>query len=487
MKIQVIPIVIALALAGHVAHAGTPSEVDATFGPDAGHYRFNKANHGESVYDSTIDSQGRILLAFLMEDSAQASVYHPAVIRLLADGYIDPSFGFLGLWTDTNVEAVATATTTIAIAVDSSDRPIVGWTFEFDQMGIPNRDWMMKRLTSAGLTDVTKTIAFDLGIGGSGDRLDELLDLRVLTDGRVVLAGGAQYSGVDWDYAVAVLKADGLGGLVLDTGFDGDGRRSVSFDLGGSDYDTASVVAVDTVGLILAGWSNSASGNQLTVCRLDLTDGTFDPTFDTDGKAAYPYAPLIGGARPVRAVDAWPLVSGGLVLAAVVTDSGFDSMAALKIESSGAVVPSFGSLGWLRRVPTYPGLPFDTASSRATGITIDGSRVVISGTISDPLDAGQSLGVVLVTDANGADDVTFSSDGFEYYSFEPAGEQVGTGFGAVHVVTDGKAILTGSMRGITSGTVRNDVDVLATRIFLTDTETGLIFADGFESGGTSAW
>ncbi len=84
--------------------------VDITFGPDSGHYRYNRDSSSEGVLDAAIDSQGRILLAFLMEDGSSPGTYWPAIMRLKADGYGDTSFGFLGLWFEGTVEATAECT-----------------------------------------------------------------------------------------------------------------------------------------------------------------------------------------------------------------------------------------------------------------------------------------------------------------------------------------------------------------------------------------
>ena len=51
-------------------------------------------------------------------------IYWPAVMRLTADGYGDPSFGLLGLWVESSIEATPEAT----IAIINQLQP--GDTFE---------------------------------------------------------------------------------------------------------------------------------------------------------------------------------------------------------------------------------------------------------------------------------------------------------------------------------------------------------------------
>lgn len=464
--------------------------VDTSFGPDSGHYRFDRDSSDDWVHDSAMDSQGRILLAFLIEDSGTPGLYYPAVMRLTADGYGDPSFGFLGLWVESTVDA--TIEVPVNITVDAQDRPILGWTYEFDQGGTPNRDWWVRRLTTGGATDDGTVIALDIGIAGSGDRLDEMTDIMVLADGRIVAVGRSQYDGTDWDGAVGVVVDDPIHGLIYDTGFSSDGRATVNYDLSGSSkYDTVSAVTVDHTGnLALVGWSHSSSGNVVTVSRLNKTTGTLDTTFHSDGKATYAYTPLLDPSLPARGV-AVALSNSGLFVGVALRDGDYYRIGVLGVEGDGDVDMTFGLNGWYYLAPTYPGMPFDSASTLLSGLARDNDRLIFSASIEDPLDHNQGMGVVGVLTLAGAGDADFAPGGYDFYWFEPDGEQNETGFSSVLIpgtyvigVSAGEAVLTGGMRGVTSGGSRTDGDLLATRVA---TDPGLIFSDGFETGTTDAW
>jgi len=464
--------------------------VDITFGPDSGHYRYNRDSYNEGVFDAAIDSQGRILLAFLMEDASNPGTYWPAVMRLKDDGYGDTSFGFLGLWFEGTVDASPECT--VSIAVDASDRPIIGWTYEFDQVGIPNRDWYIRRLSTTGQLDAAQVVAFDIGISGSGDRIDEMEDLRVMPDGRILAIGGAQYDGSDWDMAVGVVKDDGSGGLAMDTSFSTDGRHTVNFDLaGGSFYDNAVAVTIDNTGnIVLVGWSHSSSGNLIAVSRIDKDTSAYDLTFNATGKATYFHKPLPTDPElPARGI-AVTLTATGFVVGAVVTDAPFEKIGLLGLLSDGSVDMPFGTNGWYTSTPTYPGTIWTDTSSRLTGLATDYDRIIYSASINDPADPNQGQGIVGVLDMGGNPDSFFSPGGYDFYSFEPTGEQTDTGFGSVVVPSGtvvnmpvGEAILVGSMRGVTGGGSRSDQDLLATKV----TTQGGIFSDDFESNGTGAW
>jgi hypothetical protein len=469
--------------------------VDTTFGPDSGHYRFDRDTSDDWVHDSAVDSQGRILLAFLIEDSGNPGLYYPAVMRLTPDGYGDPSFGFLGLWLESTIDA--TPEVAINIAVDTQDRPVVGWTYEFDQ-GTPgnpviNRDWYVRRLTTGGTVDDGHVVAIDLGVSTSGDRLDEMNDIMVLSDDRIVAVGGSQYDGSDWDLAVAVVKDDATLGLTYDTAFHSDGRVTVAYDLsGGSDYDMGQAVIADHTGnLLVTGWSNSSTGNVVTVTRIDKDTGAMDSTFDGDGKATYAYTPLLDPAERSRGIDV-SLKTGGLAVAAVLYDGSYEHIGVLGLNTDGSVDMGFGTNGWFYSAPGYPGAFLDPASTRITGIATDYDRLVYSASVEDPLDPNQRMGIVGVLNFNGTPRTEFTTGGYDHYWFEPTGEQIETSFSNVLVpgffigTASGKAILTGSMRGITGGGSRTDGDLLATRV-ATQADTGPLFADGFESGNTGAW
>jgi len=483
--------------------SATNTGVDTGFGPDSGHYRYNREPYSEMVQDAAIDSQGRILLAFyIRDDSGSDIVYWPAVIRLNSDGSPDLSFGFLSIWLESTRDM--TPEQPIAIAVDSLDRPIVGWTYEFSQ-GVPpnevtNRDIWIRRLTSSGITDIGNVLAFDLGQTSGEtyyDRLDNLKDITVISGDRVVAVGEGQYDGSDWDFIIGVFKPTASDGLELDTSFDSDGRRSVSFDLSGSSkYDGAEAVIIDsTNNIVVVGTSHSSSGTLVSACRLNSSDGSLDSSFDTDGRATYAYEPTVDPSMISRGV-AVTSVTGGVVIGARLSPDNTNwQIGALKVQTDGSVDINFGNgplgaMGWYVLDPAYPGQPWTTASTTLTGVVTDYDRLVFSGSITDPLDSAQGMGIVVVTDLDGNPDSDFVTGGYDFYSFEPDGEAKNTIFGTVLVpgagvslFRVGKVLLAGAMLGTTGGGSRTDLDIMATEVY---TE-GLIFSDGFESGGFTAW
>ncbi|MGE0640440.1 MAG: hypothetical protein AB7G12_12215 [Thermoanaerobaculia bacterium] len=467
----------------------TPSgAIDPLFGgPTPGLFRYNRPDSTEVAGDLAIDSQGRLLVAFLVESSSEPGTHWPTVVRLTRDGATDPTFGFLGVWSESTTPAHAPSS--VRIAVDSFDRPLVGWTYEFDQGGTPNRDWGLRRLTVSGANDLWKIVAFDLNGSGPGTRLDHLGDLMVWWDGRVIAVGDAQWSGDDTDFAVAVWAPDLSDDLHLDPTFDGDGRATAAFDVGGGiKADGALTVSPWGTGFAAAGYAATPGGTDVAVARFTLLGGGLDPSFGTGGRARFAHTPL-GGTPWERQVAYGAAESPGdssLILAGRADGPLNRQLAALKIDLSGNVVPTWGVFGWYVRDLRYPGFPFDAADSRADGIVVDPlGGALLAGGIYHPTSA-DSLAVAVHLTVQGTSDADFSLDGAEYYSFEPAGEPTESFFSGVALQPGlelTSAVVAGSMFGVTGGSSRTDWDAMASRIFVAPT----IFVDGFESGNTSQW
>lgn len=468
-----------------LGQGGGGGPLDTGFGPNQGHFRLNRDTHSEDALDLAVDSQGRILVAFLYPDAGTPGVDWPALVRLTPEGFLDPTFGLLGLWVESTLPAVAVAA--VAVAVDGSDRPLVGWTYEFDQGGTPNRDWALRRLTASGMPDLFKVAAFDLGIGGSGDRFDHLSDLLVWWDGRVIGVGEAQYGGQDWDFAAAVWMPDGADGLTLDPSFSGDGRATVPFDLGGFKTDRVEAVVAHGTGFVLVGWAATATpGTEMAVCRFDLLSGALDTSFGTGGKATYFHQPLGDAPWAYQWAHGAAALGDGLILAGTARGSGPNSrFALLRIDDVGAVDASWGVFGWIVPDLRYPGLPFESAWAYAFDVVADGeSRVLAVGQIEHPTLPSQSRGVALRLTPQGVLDSSFSGDGVETYGLEPAGQPNQNDFFRVELVEEGTlAVAAGATRGVTGGVARSDLDVVVARVIVDP----LIFADDFETGNLSAW
>jgi uncharacterized delta-60 repeat protein len=142
--------------------------------------------------------------------------------------------------------------------------------------------------------------SFDAGFGNAG-RLwlpgnepgKDMIGFAVKIDAqnRIVIAGGAQFDGDDWDFTVVRLRPDGT----PDPDFNGNGRNTIFFDLGGADHDVANdlVLAGDGTIIVVGSASRSASADAFAMLRL-TADGVLDSSFAGDGLGSGTFAPNSG-------------------------------------------------------------------------------------------------------------------------------------------------------------------------------------------------
>jgi len=482
MKIRALALMVGLFLPLPLIGQAGGGPLDTRFGSN-GSIRLDQTPFDESVQDLALDSQGRIYVAFRWRDPGFPDpTWWPAVVRLTPDGVIDVGFGFAGVWVG---DVWAAASPNVRIAIDALDRPLIGWTIDSDPGPGEDYAWVVRRL-NPGLPYTEAFVQFAWG----NSRYETLVDLVVLADGRVLAAGSVDYTVDDYDFALAVWTDDGAGGLVLDTGFSGDGRATVAFDLpGGPKTDRARSVREQGSKLWMIGSAKGESGAFRTaVARIALATGDPDGSFGSGGKANYEYTPLGGSTWLWNvAVDCALRPAGGLVLAGFGKEAS-GSVArplAFAIDELGLIEPAWGVVGWHVPDLRYPGFPFDTAWGGYYGVAVDTSgRAMLAGDLGNPSDGVQTRALAVRLTASGSFDSSFSSDGVQLHTFEPGGEPYLDGFAPVMLVDDAKLALVGGWTyGNTSGVPRSDTDVLVARIIVDP----LIFADDFESGDVAAW
>ncbi|KAJ3059905.1 hypothetical protein HK102_009765 [Quaeritorhiza haematococci] len=196
------------------------------------------------------------------------------LVRLRADGSLDPSFGDGGR---RGFNALPPGMRGIdALAVQSDGAIVVAATGLGGGLLEYAEDYLVARLGPSGSLDTRfgdaglATIDFDV----SGEVLH---DLAIQADGRIVVAGQAGEG-----FAVARLGPDGT----PDDGFDGDGRAVIAF----ADTSAARSVAIDADGrVILAGFVNAAGvtgafGWDFAVAP-QTTPGARDRALSWDGRA----------------------------------------------------------------------------------------------------------------------------------------------------------------------------------------------------------
>ena len=240
---------------------------------------------------------------------------------------------------------------------------------------------------------------------------DQALGMVLQADGKMILVG-----------AVTRLNADGS----LDTTFGTNGKKTISFDLGGLDangnlsidQDVATCVAVQSDGkIVVGGYAQRGLGNfDFAIVRLN-TDGSLDTTFSSDGKAvvAFDY----GGAGDDRCTGIDIQADGKIVLVGYCQKEslGDNDIALARLQTDGSLDTSFTGDG--RKFIGFNNEGTGDDRGAAVKVQPDGSIVVVgyaqaSGTGND------DFAVARVT-PNGTLDKSFSSDGKKTIAFNLGG------------------------------------------------------------------
>jgi uncharacterized delta-60 repeat protein len=394
-------------------------------------------------------------------------------------GGLDSLFGVDGAVVPAVVLNQPDTTTPAAIGVQSDGRIIVGTT-AFLAAG--DTDFAVFRLNTDGSIDTTfgtgglTTIPFDLG----GTKADKLSALTVLPDDRIVAVGTAALAGTDTNMAVAVLTAAGK----LDTTFNGTGKQTIAFDVGGTKADSAAAVAIDSQGRILVAGSAAqatAGDTDFAVARLTAA-GKLDTTFNGTGKATVPFD-LAGGTLEDDATGVGIGPGDSVVLVGNVFGVGTDIDAGVaRFTSAGALDKTFDGDG--SRVYGLD-VAGTTKADTAVGVSVlsDG-RIVFAGTVARTAAGATDFYAARVL-STGAPDTTFGGSGFVPAGFLFGGALQDT---AAAITTDalGRVIIAGAVQ--ISGA---DTDFGVVRFKANGTLDTSFDVDGgqqvpFDKGGTLA-
>ena len=329
-----------------------------------------------------VQADGRIVIAGRIErDGGDTDM---GVARLDPGGALDTSFaGDPGKAVISFNLGPVTAT---AVAVQADGRIVVAGTVD---RGGGDLDFIVARLNTDGTPDTSfsgdglATVAFDLG----GANADTAGGMAMQPDGRIVVVGTVERGGGNFDFAVARLNANGS----TDTSFDGDGRQTVAFDLGGANVDAARGVALQPDGRIVVAGTVSRAGldQDFGVARLN-TDGALDTSFSGDGRRTVAFD--LGGANVDRARAVALQPDGRIVVAGAAEIGGgnFD-FAVARLDTDGTLDTSFSSDG-RATVAFNVG---DTNADLANGVAIqpDG-KIVVAGDVARIATAGgNAMGV----------------------------------------------------------------------------------------------
>jgi uncharacterized delta-60 repeat protein len=315
-----------------------------------------------------------------------------ALARYNPDGSLDTSFGGGDGWVTTNFTPDADAARAVAIQGDGMI-VVAGGTTRDKTNGFRVGKFALARYDTDGNPDPT--------FGGDGtvttrftDGWDGATSLVIQGDGQIVAAGFANADCSCVKFALARYGSDGT----LDPTFGGDGRVTTHFRFGGE----AAALAIAPGNLLVAAGGNITDADRFEVARYN-TDGTYDSTFDGDGKVAT----LVGkGETSATAVAVQP---NGRIVTAGFTDYphefgdtfGPGKFALVRYRVNGSPDTSFGGDGEVKTA-------FGRKAADAHGVALqrDGAIVAIG---FSALDGGSFAIARYGTD--GSPDTSFGGDG----------------------------------------------------------------------------
>jgi uncharacterized delta-60 repeat protein len=283
-----------------VARYNADGSLDASFGGD-GRVTTDFGTRLDAGSAVAVQPDGRIVVVGI------TLPFHGefALARYNVDGSLDASFGVGGKVT-TSLGGSEQAN---AVALQPDGRIVVA--------GGSSGDFGLARYNADGSLDTTfgksGKVRTDLGFS------DDVFELAIQTDGRIVAAGGS-----DGDFALARYNRDGS----LDAAFGTGGKVTTDFEA----FDLAFGLAVQADGRIVA----AGVGSDDTALARYGADGRLDASFGDGGKLTIE----LGGRDAASAVAQQ---ADGKLAAVVVT--GLGDFTLVRLNRDGGLDESFGSGG----------------------------------------------------------------------------------------------------------------------------------------------
>lgn len=272
-----------IVVAGWTDSTGTDSNflvlrfrADGTLDPsfaDGGKFVLPIGTGTDRAHAVAIQDDGKIVVGGESLTATNTTGRDFALIRLRADGTLDPQFGNGGkVVTPMGLQGVSDTVYALALPIVNGEQRIVAAGGE--------GDFVIARYTAAGILDAS------FGNGGKvmglfNSNIGQARAVTLLPGGRMVVAGG-----IFNDFAAVQLKEDGT----PDATFGNGGKVVVAVSK--TNWDGATAVLRQADGkLMLAGWaySGNSSAGDFVALRL-LPGGTLDEAFGTAGIAIHPVA-----------------------------------------------------------------------------------------------------------------------------------------------------------------------------------------------------
>ncbi len=276
-------------------------------------------------------------------------------------------------------------------------------------------------VTAFGGTAAAAPGDLDASFGGGGrvtftpgGKPGRVFDVAIQPDGKILLVGDALKGGVDYDFAITRLNANGS----PDTGFGSGGTVLVDNTTTAGATDSANAVAIQSDGKIVVAGSTSVGGGRGMVVRLDangVPDNSFGAAVTTDGPGVATIDPNLAFNDVAIAPDGKILLAGTWDTETTFTPAHSTDAFAARLKADGSVDPSFSGGGTFITDVDYGG---DDGAVRMA-VQPDG-KIVLAGWASQ-----SDVAVARVTPEAGID-TSFGVAGKRVYGFGAGANDQGT-------------------------------------------------------------
>ena len=389
--------------------------LDGYFGTDGIVITSVNSNSGNGWANAVaVQSDDKILVAADSSNRENTNTSDFYVLRYLADGTLDTSFGTGGVARVT-MTAAADYERPYSLAIQSDGKILVGGI-------VVGKSWTaaVARLNSDG--------SIDTGFGTSGrvtftyvnKENAQVNKIRVATNGAILLAGTSA-----GNFGIARLLANGK----FDTGFNGTGKISISVSAQKNSQDGGlSDLVIQQDGKYLASGVSSSGPRQprsWSLVRLN-PNGTLDPGFGSGGKVTNNLGGTWSVARNLHVYADGSILAGGDRLT-----SPYSTYVFIRYLSNGQPDTSFGDNGILTMEAG--------GASRIEGMFVEADgKIVGAGHWRDPGNTNTNV-MIMRLRSDGSMDETFGTGGHTFVDINglnDAGHDLA-------VQSDGKYVLAG--------------------------------------------
>lgn len=287
------------------------------------------------------------------------------------------------------------------------------------------QDFFVIRLNSNGTLDTTfnNSGRLTFNFNNNSTGADIARAVAIQSDGKIVVAGESAISGAGSDIVVARLNSDGT----FDLSFDGDGKVITNLTGNRNEYGRAVVLQSDGK-IVVSGYSNRiTTGDDFVVVRYN-PNGSLDTTFNASGIVTTDI--LVNREDRGASVTLQP--DGKIVVAGYTNDPSFgNNFAIVRYNTDGALDAGFNGTGKVTADLNLNSSDFGNSVTLQT----DG-KIIIAG------ESSSDFGIARFS-SNGVLDTTFGGDGIVTTNFGTNSSDTVRG---VVVQSNGKITVAGKSR-----------------------------------------